>query len=308
MNRLIGVSLVLAACSSPTRETQLERELQRTAQLARLAFDHGETSRARSQFRRVLDLARLSDDPLAIGNASYNLALLHAEDGDLAAAELLVKDSEAALLRAGEPLADPRLLQAKCAWLRGDAQACMRALDAALLAPGSKPTDAHRFEAMLLQGHLAADGADLVNAQAALESARRIERDGRQAAVDPGWIALAGRIELLQGRPRAAAELFDSEAEIHKRDGNFRRMTQALVRAAEAFAVASEWSLAGDRFVRAAHTRFAAGDTDQALAFAAWAKQVAARGSDPDLVARVASLERTLGKAAESRPADSRPR
>lgn len=298
--------MLLAACASPVRETGLERDLQRTAQLARMAFDQGELEKARSQFRRVLDLAHLTDDSLAIGNAAYNLALLHAEAGEFEAAELFLSDSEAALLRAGEPLADPRLLRAKCAWLRGDAEACKRGLESALDAADARPLAEHRFEVMLLQGQLAADRGDAVNAMVALDAAKKLDREGPEAAEEPTWIALAGRVEILQGRPRAAADLFDTEAEIQKRSRNFRRMTQALVRAAEAFVEAKEWALAADRLVRASQMRLAAGDTDEAVVFAGWAKHVAVLSAAPELAARVANLERAIGKPVESHPTGSR--
>ena len=295
MKRALAVGiLACAACSGPERVPPLEHDLRRTADQARLAFGSGDLLRAKLLFGRVLELARLVDDPLAAGNAGFNLALVHAEAGDLALAESVLTESEAALRRAGEPLADASLLRAKIAWLRGDAPAAERGIATALADQRTAPNNALARECAVLKGHLACDRKDVLAARESLATARGLAASIDGGAESPGLLHLEGRIEAVEGRPASAAALWDREAAKLRSVRNYRQMAQALARAGEAHAAGGAPAMAGDRVLRAARSRLAAGDFREARVLARRAGELAESSGDTALIQRVAGLAAEL--------------
>ncbi|MEZ5963876.1 MAG: hypothetical protein R3F56_08540 [Planctomycetota bacterium] len=285
--------ILLVACAAPERPPALEREQHRSAAAARTAFAEGDLGRAHALYMHALESARLDDDPLSLGNLSYNVAVVLAEQGEHAPALALLADARAALERAGQPLHDVTLLRARILRRAGDAVAARRELDdLARQQPDAEPTLA---EAALLRGELACDAGDTATARAALADLAGVLGDDTERPQRPSTMALAAEILAREGQPQAAGELRDRVAAAHRDAREFRRMAEMLARAGDAYQAAGADAVAGDRFLRAAHSRRGARQTDQARVLLQRAEACAARAGDAGLRARVEALAHDLG-------------
>ncbi|MBN2313587.1 MAG: tetratricopeptide repeat protein [Sedimentisphaerales bacterium] len=71
--------LMLVGCTTSPTSTlpPKDKELSRTSNLARAAYEEGATAKAIDLYRKTLNRASVIDDATEIGNAAYNLALCH---------------------------------------------------------------------------------------------------------------------------------------------------------------------------------------------------------------------------------------
>jgi hypothetical protein len=286
---LAGATWFTSACSAPPRPPALRSELTRTAAQAQELFARGELRRARAQFGLALELARLMDDPLEIGNGSYNLALVEADAGEFARARELLAEAEAALLRAGESPVDVHLLRAHLAVHAGDLAAADAALAELTAAGEGAPA-----QLALLRGALASARGEREATVAALQAAAAALGESAERPTSPELLELAARAQQFAGQPRAAAQLRDQQADALRADRRFRRMAQALSDAAQAYTDAGEFTAAADRALRAAQSHLAADALDAARADAQLAARAAERTADPQLRDRVVAMQRAI--------------
>ena len=68
---------------------------------------------------------------------------------------------------------------------------------------------------------------------------------------------LAGKVALLENRPKEAASAFDREAQWHRSNGQTRAMVGALIRSGDALARTDDASGAVDHYYRAARSLMA---------------------------------------------------
>jgi len=294
--------LMVAGCaaSPPPRTPAVDPDLAQMSRLAQVAYEAGSLAQAVVLYERALARARVLDNPVAVGDAAYNLAVCLALRGHDERAWEFLREAEAEFRRAGADLADVWLVEAKVARRRG------RPLEARTLAariltdPGARPTDGHRVLVAVLEGDLACDTGGAAAARSALTTARN--RLGTRP--DPGLQAeiarLEGRLDLLEARPDRAALAFDEEAGLWQGARRYPEMARALGRAGEAYRVAGRPGPAADRLFRAARSGWAQGERGIAMEQIWSAVSLAEKAGDPGLKARALTLQEEMTRALQS--------
>jgi tetratricopeptide (TPR) repeat protein len=249
--------LTLVGCAtSPTSTVPpKDKELSRTSNLARAAFEDGATARAIDLYRKALNRAIAMDDATEIGNAAYNLALCHIILGQLDQTSALLAEAKAAFKRSGSNPADVLLLEATVAQRQGRLE---QALSLADLVLSASSDESHRFQAALLKGTIACAQDDPASAMAALAGADK--HHITNAALLAARERLAGNIFLLERNPAEAAAAFDRAAALFRKARHYRDMALTLRRAGEAYREAGDTQRAEDRLLRAKHSLAAQGE------------------------------------------------
>jgi tetratricopeptide (TPR) repeat protein len=247
--------LTLVGCATPPTAPRKDKELSRTSDLARAAFEDGATARAIDLYRKALNRARAMDDAAEIGNAAYNLALCHIILGQLDQASALLAEAKAAFKRSGNNPADVLLLEATVAQRQGKLEQALSLADQVLAA---RPDENDLFQAMLLKGTIACDQGDPARARTALAEADK--HHVTNAALLAARERLAGNIFLLEGNPAEAAAAFDRAAALFQKAKHYRDMALTLRRAGEAYQEAGDTQRAEDRLFRAQRSLAAQGE------------------------------------------------
>jgi len=252
--------LTLAGCAtSPTLIVSPDdKELARTSELARAAFEEGATAKALDLYRKALNRAHVMDDAPEIGNTAYNLALCHTILGQLDRANAALAEAKAAFERGGSTPADVLLLEATVAQRQGNLEQALSLADQVLSA---LPDESHCFQVALLKGTIACAQDDLARARSALA-----EADQHQVANAPLLAArerLAGNIFLLESNPAEAAAAFDRAAALFQKAKHYHDMAITLRRAAEAHREAGDMQRAEDRLFRAQRSLAAQGERSE---------------------------------------------
>jgi tetratricopeptide (TPR) repeat protein len=232
-----------------------DKELARTSELARAAFEESATAKALDLYQKALNRAHVMDDTPEIGNTAYNLALCHTILGQLDRANAALAEAKAAFERSGSTPADVLLLEATVAQRQGNLEQALSLADQVLSA---LPDESHRFQVALLKGTIACAQDDPAQARSAL-----VEAD-RHPVANTSLLAarerLAGRIFLLESNPAEAAAAFDRAAALFQEAKHYRNMALTLRRAAEAYREAGDLQRAEDRLSRAKRSLAAQGE------------------------------------------------
>jgi tetratricopeptide (TPR) repeat protein len=277
----------------------------------RLAFERGLNAEAAELFRQALDRAREMDDAAAIADASYNLAAARVQAGEYGRAAAALLESETEARRAGGNVADVLLLRGRVARLNGTPSEAVALADRVLADPASRPTAAHRVQAHVLKGEVAAEEEDWTAAE---EQARRargaLGRAGDTAspALLAGVVGLRARIARGRGDLREAARLFDRRADLLRQARLYRDLVDAVADAAQAWASLGSPAEAGPRFYRAARAAAAQGDVGRFRSLLGQAADAAGATGDERLLALVRALRIEWGEQdLTTRPATTRP-
>jgi tetratricopeptide (TPR) repeat protein len=252
--------LTLVGCAtSPTSTVPpKDKELSRTSNLARAAFEEGATAKAVDLYGKALNRARAMDDAAAIGNAAYNLALCRIILGQLDQASTLLAEAKAAFERSGSNPADVLLLEATVAQRQGKLEQALSLADQVLSA---SPDENDLFQVALLKGTIACEQGDPARARTALVGA------DRHHVINVPLLAarerLAGSIFLLERNPAEAAAAFDRAAALFQTAKHYRDMALALQRAGKAYREAGDRQRAEDRLSRATRSLAAQGEKTQ---------------------------------------------
>jgi tetratricopeptide (TPR) repeat protein len=262
------VLLALAACStsSPPPAAPADPLLQRQMQAGSASYELERPDQAAARYREALQRAQARDDPAAIGDLGYDLAVAelqaNAPDRALAAARATRQELER---RGIVPF--PALLLAEATALYrcgslGPAEAM-----ASRVRAGSDPTAAAR--ATFLVGMIADDRGDtagLSAAAAALSSESAAPSQGDAAE-------LATYLALRQGDwPQARREAARAAA-LRQSDLDYRGMSRALAAEGEAARHAGDMAAAADLYLRAGRSASIQGDRPAARR---WLAQAAA--------------------------------
>ena len=249
------VLLMLAGCATRSTAPPKDRELSRTGDLARAAFEDGATARAADLYRKALNRAHAMDDATEIGNAAYNLALFQILLGQLDQASAALAEAKAAFTRSGGNPADVLLLEATVAQRQGKLAQALSLADQVLSA---SPDEDDLVQAVLLQGTIACQQDDPARARTALAEASQhhIANTALLAAKE----RLAGTIFLLERNPAAAAAAFDRAAALFQKAKHYRDMALTLRRAGEAYQEAGDTRRAEDWLLRAQRSLAAQGE------------------------------------------------
>ena len=251
---IVWVLLALAGCATSTVPPK-DKELWRTGNLARVAFEDGAVAKAIDLYAKALNRALAMDDATEIGNAAYNLALCHIILGQLDQASASLAEAKAAFKRSGSNPADMLLLEATVAQRHGQLEQALSLADQVLSA---SPDESHRFQVALLKGTIACQQDDPVHARAAL-----VEADKHHIANAPLLAArerLAGNIFLLEKNPAGAAAAFERAAALLQKAKHYRDMALTLRHAGEAYQEAGDTQRAEDRLFRAKRSLAAQGE------------------------------------------------
>jgi tetratricopeptide (TPR) repeat protein len=256
MRRFVIVLALLAqvGCATGPNASRKDKELSRTSDLARAAFDDGATVKAIDLYRKARNRASAMDDATEIGNAAYNLALCQTLLGQLDQASVSLAEAKAAFQRSGSNPADVLLLEATVAQRQGKLEQALSLADQVLSA---SPDESHRFQVALLKGTVACGQDDPALARTALA-----EADKHHATDAPLLAArerLAGNIFLLERNPAEAAAAFDRAAALFQEAKHYRDMALTLRRAGEAYQEAGNTQRAEDRLFRAQRSLTAQG-------------------------------------------------
>jgi len=249
--------LTLVGCTTSPTSTlpPKDKELSRTINLARAAFEDGVTSRAIDFYRKALNRARAMDDATEIGNAAYNLALCHIIIGQLDQASVSLAESEMEFKRSGSNPADVLLLEATIAQRQGKLEQALSLADEVLSA---SPDENYRFQIALLKGTIACEQDNPARARTALVEADK--HHVTNALLLAARERLAGNILLLEKNPMEAAAAFDRAATLFQTAKHYRDMALALQRAGEAYREAGDRQREEDRLSRATRSLAAQGE------------------------------------------------
>jgi tetratricopeptide (TPR) repeat protein len=327
---LVG-SVCLSGCRAGP-EVAADASLSRLQRSGAESFRLGDDQRAIDDFRQALVLAWGRDDPLGIGNSAFNYATALAGDGRLEEARDALAEARAELLRAGEPLDELWLLEAKIARRQGipwraeqlaeHVQACSPAViagprsgksagvsvreqvqaGARRLAPhGRGEPNTLPISAALLRGQVACDQGAISEARRHLRQARAALPGEVPASLEAEFEYLRGRILLHEGEPLSAARAFDLEADALRAAELWRDLPDTYRRCAEAYLEAGYIYPAADRWIRVSRLWLVRGDIDAAIVALDSSHRLAEALSDTALLGRIdlvlGLIESALGPA-----------
>jgi hypothetical protein len=293
---MLTVSPALFGCSStpPDSRPKQDTELLNAARSAQQAYQRGQFETAANQYRLALQRARVMDAAGSIGDQAYNLALSLIAADQLDAAQALLDEAERELTRAGEPLADVLLTQARLVRVRsgrGASAAIERQLRRVLDDPRSQATPVHRAQVALLRADLACDRGDGATAADYLaESQALLGAEPPTTPIHAHIARVRGRIHGLNNEPEQAGRTFDEEADIMRANRRYRDMAKALRRGGDAYRQAGKAATAVDRYYRAARSWLAQGRSAEAAQDMSAAEQLAGQLRDDQWRRRLALL------------------
>lgn len=295
---LVAVGLcVLTGCSTRQTGSQgppVDKSLERMNRSARTAFDNGRIQQAAKLYRQSLELAYLRDDPAAVNNARYNLAvcltLMQSDEEALA----LVGRAHEELSRNNEPVpGDIVLLEATLRFRLGQAQDAWQ-LTEDILNTLEQNDAAVAGKTHFLRGLIANDRGDAEGIRreiAALGNPNSaVQRADRQE--------LTGHLLLIEQKWDEAILAFDEAAAVRRQILDYRSMVQALAKAGEACERAGRPVPGSRRYLRAGRSAALQGNLNQARMWLTRAAQLAERAGH-ETIANEARIQ--LAKLAEDR-------
>ncbi len=290
---LTGLVSVAAGCGSgpkPAAVPVTDRALAQNASAARSAFDLGRYEQAVKLYGLARDHARMADDPRAIGNMSYNLAMSLIAMGRHEEALTALDEAESEIGRAGGGLADVRLVQAEALGALGRPEEAAARAGRVLADRHVQTGPLHRAGAALILGRLACERGDPAEAERHLAAARAAA-GGDANAIAAAAAGLEGRIRMIRSLPGEAAVWFDCQADLLRGGRQFSAMADALALAGRAYSDAGRPADAADRQYRAARARLGQDRLPAAAELIGAAVRSAEKAGDPDLIRKVGALE-----------------
>ena len=286
---MLLTALLLGACGgTPEQQAPAPTEQQSLDRAARLAFGQRHYAQAATLYRATLEAALAGDDPRAIIDARFNLAVAQMNLGDYPAALDQATQADAERTRRGLG-ADPglELLRATIHFRAGDLDAATAALEP-LTRNGDLPA-LTRAKAHFLAGLVAADRGDADALR--LHLARLETLASTETAVDR--IELNGRLAGMRGDVDQALGLLDRAAAMRSLEQDYRGMVRVLASAGELAARHGRERLAGNYLLRAGRSA-AQRDAPEARAWLEHARVLGERVGDEALALEAASILREL--------------
>ncbi len=239
--------VVLGGCgSTPEAERAPPTQRQSLDRSARLAFEQARYPQAATLYEAALRAALAEDDPTAIIDARFNLALCQTYVGQYEAALAQIAQADAERVRRGLPVdPDLQLLAGTIRYRAGDAELSEATLEALL--QGGTATAPTRAKAHFVAGLIAADrgatGALRTRIAALSVDANDSARSDR--------FELQARLAGLEGDVDGALGLLDQVVVSRRLERDYRGMVRALATAGGLAEGASRLQQAGDYFLRA---------------------------------------------------------
>ncbi len=295
MNRhlaALSLILLLTACSStPEPEEQPETERASLNRSAQLAFSQGQYAQAATLYEATLDEALIEDQPEAIIDARFNLALSQTYLGDYQAAMDQVTQADAERVRrALGPDPELQLLGATIHYRAGDPATAEDMLQTLLRDP--KLAAATAAKAHFLAGLIAADRGDAASIRRHLSALPAAEAAGGKA----DRLELEGHLAGISGQTDDALRLFDQAIVLRSLDRDFRGMTRVLAAAGALAEQRGRTTLAGSYLLRAGRSAAQRAEPD-ARAWLERARDLGKRAGDSALVLEAEATLDQLGPA-----------
>jgi tetratricopeptide (TPR) repeat protein len=284
--------LMLTGCAGPAPDTAVEIDsgFSRSMTTGRLAFDQGLIEQAARFYQQALRRARAMDSAPQIGDAAYNLAACWIRLNQLEKARDLLEEAKTEISSINGNTLDIQLVEAKVARLQGNPEEALMLADQVLSSSGPYLSDNLRLQLFLLRGRIVCEKDDSALALQELQKAKSIARLVSDPPLQADVSALAGCIHLIKNEPIMAAKEFDSETKLLRQAKRYPEMAHALQNAAEAYLSSGNYSLAADRFFRAARSTFAQGQNSAAMKLGHLARSAADKAEDQSAIIRVQAL------------------
>ena len=246
----LGVLECICGCagSPPAKLIHGDRTFTETTTAAHTAFQQSRIDEAATLYKLALKRAHALDQPSAIGDAAYNLAVCMLRLRKYDRAQTLLTEAGHELARIDSPLADILLLQARAAYLVGDIGAADIFIHQLRTDPKSEPLSVHLGQAFILEGHMDYERHDWSVAGELLEQARDYLQPDAEALLQAHEAGLVGRIASGTRDYHAAVEAFEKQAELLRRTGHYRDISTAVAKAGEAYLALNKHNLAAAYF------------------------------------------------------------
>ena len=308
---LLLVAVSIAGCTAPpskTRQASTDSRLSLWNASAREAFNEGALEKSGQLYARALKRARVMDEPQAIAENAYSLAICTWRLGKPAEALRYALEARHEWQRLGSSVHDATVLEARCRSALGDA-ATARALLTRIVG-SAHATAIQRTQALLLEAELELDAGKLAAARLALDRADEVLLATPDVLLRAVRDATLGRIQLAEDQQEGAAMSFDRESLARRQLGHFQEMCAALTRAAHAHEKTGRTLAASDRYFRAARSLLAQGAPQRAEPLAARALELAVSAKPPvdaDARSRLEDLLKRCRDAAAALAQNSSP-
>ena len=302
-SKAVLASLLIAAfsagCSTPPPPSPEMTELSRVTTAARAAFEKGSASQAARLYARSLNMARVQDDPVEIGNNAYNLAACLIDIGEYGSARSFLREAKREYERLKRPVTMVLLLDAKAARLQGNADEAIALADQVLasLKPGDGGT--YPLQVALLRTQIACDRNDIPLSKAEFAKAQKELQATEDLTLKAEAAGVAGRIALLENDPARAAQEYDRQADCYRRAGKYRDMALSLGAAGQAYLNSNILVPSVDRFYRSARSLYAQGDELAALKMVEAALASGEQAGDQESLVRTRALFEEIKKEVE---------
>jgi len=306
MTRIVCLlsSLVAAAglvgCMTSKPEVRVDSDMSRLTKSAAQLFERGQVESAARQYSRALGLARAEDNSLEIAISAYDLGACLIALERYETAQVFLGEARGEFERAGKPVADVMILQAKAARLLGQTDAAASIAAEILPSLKSGANDSYRMQVLLLEAHIACDRKDTIAAKASLTNLQQLEKKISDPVVKADVAGVMARIQQLDNDPAKAAEESDKQAELYKQAKKYRDMAFSLGRAGQFYLDAGILLPAGDRFYRSARSLYAQGDDVAALKMLEQSLNAAQKAQDQDAYLRDTRLFEEIKRAVQS--------
>ena len=289
------LALALTGCSStPEPEEQPATERQSLNRSAQLAFSQGQYAQAATLYEATLDEALIEDQPEAIIDARFNLALSLTYLGDYQSAMDQVTQADAERLRrALGPDPELQLLRATIHYRAGEADTAQGLLEPLLRDPTIPPGTAAK--AHFVAGLIAADRGDAVSIRRHLNALPAEDAQGGIA----DRLELEGHLAGISGQTDHALRLFDQSILLRSLERDFRGMTRMLAAAGALAEQAGRTALAGSYLLRAGRSAAQRAEPD-ARAWLERARDLGKRAGDTALVLEAEATLNQLGPGGTS--------
>ena len=260
MKWVLLLPLLLADCGGPAPDTgapSTDEMLQRQTHAGQLAFELERNEEAAAQYRTALSRAQTRDDPDAIGDTGYNLAVaeLRANAPDKALADARATRIELER-RGSKPFPALLLAEATALYRTGAAAEADRA---ARGIQQSEDADAVA-RATFLRGLIADDRGD----EAGLATAAEALTTANTPPFEADSAELSARLALRRGDPARAREQAAHAAGLRQATLDYRGLARALAIEGVAVERAGDKIAAADLFLRAGRSAAAQGDKTSA--------------------------------------------
>jgi hypothetical protein len=260
--------------------------LQRQTHAGQLAFELERNEEAAAQYRTALSRAQARDDPDAIGDTGYNLAVaeLRANVPDKALADARATRIELER-RGSKPFPALLLAEATALYRTGAAAEADRA--AQLIQRGEDADAVAR--ATFLRGLIADDRGD----EAGLATAADALTKAKTPPFEADSAELAARLALLRSDPSQARQQAARAAELRQTTLDYRGLARALAIEGAAAERTGDKIVAADLFLRAGRSAAAQDDKKSA---SAWLRRAASLAPSQPIGRDAADLLRGVNK------------